>query len=201
MQPYEIILSPAEVYIALEGETFPAINAIPGGNWVILGTAGKRNQNSAGVKIRHNETQKKHTTAGATGAVKAIRTAEEHLIEVTIEDLTLEVYAKAMNLAGVREVAAASGVAGYKSMGLKMGFDVQTWAVLVRVEASAYGDGLNTQWQFPKCIESGNVELTFDGEGNAAGLKFVYEALEDPNAASESERFGTVVAQTAPALP
>jgi hypothetical protein len=57
------------------------------------------------------------------------------------------------------------------------------------------------QWQFPKCIESGNVELILDGEGNAAGLKFIYEALEDPNAASDAERFGMVVAQTAAALP
>lgn len=201
MQPYEIILCPADVYVALEGETFPAINAIPGGNWVLLGTAGKRNQNTGGVKIRHSETQKKHTTAGATGAVKAVRTAEEHQVEVTIEDLTLEVYSRAMNLAGIREVAAASGVAGYKSMGLKMGFDVQAWSVLVRAEASPYGDGMNTQWQFPKVVESGNIEITLDGEGTAAGLKFIYDVLEDPNAASDAERFGTVVAQTATALP
>lgn len=201
MQPYEIILSPAEIYIAQEGETPPAIDAVPGGNWVLLGVAGKRNQSTAGVKLKHGETLKFHSTAGATGDVKAFRTREEHSIEVTMEDLTLETYAKAMNMAGIREVAAASGVAGYKAFGGKQGFDVATWAVLVRVPASPYGDGFAMQWAYPKCVENGNLELTLDSEGSAIGLAFKYVALEDPNAASDAERFFVVTAQTAPALP
>jgi hypothetical protein len=195
------MMSPAEVYVALEGETPPLINAIPAGNWVMLGTAGMRNQATAGVKIAHTSTLAKHSTAGATGNVKAFRTMEEVTVEVSIEDLTLEVYAKAMNLAGIREVVAASGVAGYKSFGGKQGFDVQTWSILVRVAASPYGDGMNMQWYFPKCIEEGQIELTFDGEGTAAGLNFKYSALCDPNAASDSERFFICTAQTAAALP
>jgi hypothetical protein len=201
MQPYEIIMAPAEVYVTLEGETPPAINAIPGGNWVLLGVAGKRNQAVAGVKIKHSETLKFHTTAGATGSVKAVRTGEEVSVELTIEDLTLETYAKAMNMAGIREVAAASGVAGYKAFGGKQGTDVVTWALLVRVDASPYGDGLAMQWAFPKVVENGNLELTFDSEGAALGLALKYVALEDPNAASDAERFFVVTAQTAPALP
>jgi hypothetical protein len=201
MQPYEIIMSPAEVYIAFEGETFPSVDALPAGNWILLGTAGKRNQTIAGVKINFKDTLKKHTTAGATGWVKAFRTAEEITCECTIEDLTLEMFSKAMNLAGIREIAAASGVAGYKSMGLRMGFDVQTWSVLVRVLASPYGDGMASQFEFPKAIEEGNVSQVFDSEGNAAGVQFLYNMLEDPNASSEYERLGRYVAQTAYALP
>jgi len=194
-------MSPADVYIALEGETFPAIDAVPGGNWVLLGTAGKRNQTVAGVKVGFKSTTAKHKTAGTTGWVKAFRTAEEVTAECTIEDLTLETFAKAMNLAGIREVAAASLVAGYKSMGLRQGFDVQTWAVLVRIPASPYGDGMNAQFEFPKAIEDGAVELVLDAEGTAAGLQFLYNMLEDPNASSEFERFGRYLAQTAYALP
>jgi hypothetical protein len=194
-------MTPAEVYVAMEGETPPTINAVPGGNWVLLGTAGMRNQATAGVKITHGETIAKHSTAGATGNVKAFRTMEECGLEVTIEDLTLEVYAKAMNLAGIREVAQASGVAGYKSFGGKQGFDVQTWSVLVRIPSSPYGDAMNMQWYFPKVIEEGAVELVFDGEGTAAGLNFKYSALCDPNAASDSERFFIVTAQTTQPLP
>ena len=201
MQPFEIIMSPAEVYVALEGETPPLINVAPGGNWVLLGTAGMRNQDDSGVKITHTETLVKHSTAGATGNVKAFRTMEECEVEVRIEDITLETYAKAMNLAGIREVVAASGVAGYKSFGGKQGFDVMTWSVLVRVSSSPYGDGMNMQWYFPKCIEDGNVDIVLDGKGTAAGLNFKYTALCDPNAASDAERFFICTAQTAAALP
>ena len=202
MQPFELIMSPADVYIALEGEPAPTVNATPGGNWVLLGLAGKRDQATGGVKLSHNETLKFASTAGATGYVKAVRTAEECLVEVTIEDLTAETYAKAMNLAGIREVAAASGIAGYKSFGGKQGFDVQTWSLLVRLEGvSPYGDGLNSQWYFPKCVENGQIALTFDSEGSVAGLNFKYVVLEDPNAASEAERFFIYTPQTAVPLP
>jgi hypothetical protein len=187
--------------VALEGETPPAVDAVPGGNWVVLGVAGKRNQAVAGVKLSYNDTLKFTTTAGATGNVKAVRTGEEAMIEVTIEDLTAETFAKAMNLAGVREVVAASGVAGYKSFGGKQGFDVQTWSLLVRVAASPYADGLNMQWYFPKVVENGNLSLVLDSEGSVAGLNFKYNALEDPNAASEAERLWIFTAQTAAALP
>lgn len=201
MQPFEIVMSPAEVYLALEGETPPAINAVPGGNWILLGTAGNRNQSTAGVKLIGTSAYAKHSTAGATGNVKAVRTAEEVSVEVVIEDLTAEVFSKKMNLAGVREVAAASGVAGYKSFGGRMGFDVQTWSLLLRIPASPYGDGMNSQCYIPKCIEEGQLEMVFDGEGTAAGLSFKFSALEDPNAASDSERFFIWTAQTAAALP
>jgi hypothetical protein len=199
MQPYEIMMSPADLYIAMEGEAFPAIDAVVGGNWVALGSNGKKNQSTAGVHVHHNQTVNKHKTAGSTGNVKAIRTAEESIINVVIEDLTLETYAKALNLAGIREVAAASGVAGYKSMGLHMGREVQTWSLLARFP-SAYAGGMGAQYQCPKMIETASKDLVFDGEGAAAGLSLQYEALEDPNATSEEERFGTLVMQTSDAL-
>ncbi len=199
MQPFEIFMSPAEVYVAFEGEAFPDVAAVPAGNWVLLGTAGSRNQTEAGVKITQNQTVAAHGTAGATGDVKALRTKEETLVDVVIEDLTPELYAKALNLAGVTETAAASGVTGKKVMGLSRGRDVQTFAVLVRVPASAYGDGLNSQWEFPKAYQNGNLSMAMDGNGAAIGLAFQYKVLEDPNAASDAERMGRFVTQTAPA--
>lgn len=202
MQPFELVMSPATVYVALEGETPPTVNAVPGGNWVLLGAAGLRDQATEGVKISHNSTIKFQSTAGATGSVKALRTMEEVTVEVTMYDLTPETYAKAMNLAGIREVAAASGVAGYKSFGGKQGFDVQTWSLLVRLDnVSPYGDGMNTQWYFPKVVENGQIAMTFDSEGSVAALNFKYTALCDPNASSEAERFFVYTAQTAAALP
>jgi hypothetical protein len=202
MQPFEIMGGLADIYIAMEGEPNPAVNAAPGGNWVLLGLAGKRDQSKAGVKFSYNDTLKFHSTAGATGDVKAFRTREECFLEVAIEDLTAETYAKKMNLAGIREVAAASGVAGYKSFGGKKGFDVQTWSVLLRLEGiSPYGDGLNSQWLIPRCVENGQIALIFDGGESVAELPFKYVVLEDPNAASEAERFFIYTAQTAVPLP
>lgn len=201
MQPYEIISCAADIYIALAGETFPAIDAAPGGNWVPLGLAGKRDQSVAGVKISFKPTVKFHSTAGATGWVKAFRTAEEITSECTIEDSTPETFAKALNLAGIREVAAASGIAGYKAMGLSQGPDVQAWSLLVRIPASPYGDGMNSQFEFPKAVQVGGTDLVYDSEGSIAGIKFLHNMLEDPNASSEFERLGRYIAQTATALP
>jgi hypothetical protein len=199
-QPFEIIMSPADVYVALAGEPAPNIDAVPGGNWVVLGYSGKRNQNTAGVKINGNETLKFHTTAGATGNVKAVRTMEEWVVETIIEDLTVETFSKALNNAGIREVVAASGVAGYRGFGLKQGFDVTQWAILVRAP-SPYYDGGTAQFWSPVCVENGTLSMVFDSEGTAVGLALKYITLEDPNAASESERFGIYLAQTGAALP
>jgi hypothetical protein len=200
-QPFEIISCAANVYTAFEGEPFPAVNAAPGGNWVLLGAAGTRNQKVGGVKITMSQEVKKHTTVGSLGPVKGFRTGAGESVEVTMEDFNLEVLSKKFNLAGVREVAAASGVAGYKSMGTWQGFEMQTFALLLDVPASPSGDGLNLRRQYAKVIETGNAEFVFDNEGVPVGIKFVFDALEDPNASADGERFGTWVAQTAAPLP
>ena len=200
-QPFEIIACAADVYLAFEGEAFPTVDAVPGGNWVLLGAAGTRNQKIGGVKITPTQEVAKHKTTGSLGPVKGFRTAAGESVEVTIEDFRLEVLAKKMNLPGIREVAAASGVAGYKSMGMWPGFEMQVWALLVRVPASPEADGLAMQRQYPRVIETGSLEQIFNNDGEVVATKFVFDALEDPNASSNAERFGTWVVQTAPALP
>jgi hypothetical protein len=201
-QPFEIISMPADVYVASTGEPAPSVDfGVPGGNWTILGSNGKRNQSTAGVKLTFSETLKPHTTAGATGNVKVFRTFEEIQAEMVIEDLTMETFAKAMNNAGITEIAQASGVAGYKGFGLKQGFDVMLWAMLIRLNGSPYGDGMNLIWWIPCAYENGAISHVYDSEGTVAGTQFKFVTLEDPNAANEAERFGRVWAQTAAALP
>jgi len=87
MMPYEIVMAPADVYIAFEGEPFPAVDTPPTGNWIPLGTAGKRNQAESGVTITHKQTLKEHRTTGSTGPVKVVRTQEDVTVECEIEDL------------------------------------------------------------------------------------------------------------------
>jgi hypothetical protein len=198
MQPYEIIMSPAELFLALEGEAFPAVDAVPTGNWARLGKAGTRSQSEDGVKVSHSQEIAEHSTAGALGPVKAVRTKEGLAIDLVIEDLTLEAYAKALNGAGIGQIAQAAGVAGAKTMGLSQGIDVTTYSALVRFP-SPEGDGMTAQYCIPKVYQKANPSLVFKGDGTAAGLAFQLVALEDPNASSEKERFGYVVEQTLPA--
>ena len=199
MMPYEIVMAPADVYIAFEGEPFPAVDIPPTGNWIPLGTAGKKNQAESGVTITHKQTLKEHRTTGSSGPVKVVRTSEDIVVECEIEDLTLEVYSKALNAAGISSIAQASGVAGARTMSMRQGLDVTTFALVLR-SYSPYGDGLNLQYQFPKVYQEASPQVKFDGNGDAATLKFTFRVLEDPNADFDATRFGQVVAQTSPAL-
>jgi len=195
MQPYEIIMSPAEVFLALEGEAFPVVDAIPSGNWARLGKSGSRSQSEEGVTVAHKQTVAEHSTAGSMGPVKAVRTAEGLSINMLIEDLTLEAYAKALNGAGIGQIAQAAGVAGAKVLGLSMGSEVTTYGLLIRFP-SPEGDGMNAQYEVPKCFQAGNPTVKFVSTGDAAGLEFSFVVLEDPNAATDRERFGRVTVQS-----
>ena len=194
MMPFEIVMAPVDVFLANEGEAWPTADQAVSGNWMPLGTAGKRNQSEGGVTLTHGQTLKEHFTTGSSGPVKVVRTGEELTIDVEIEDLTLEQYAKALNNAGLYTIAQAAGVAGAKVMPLRQGFDVATFALLLRAP-SPYGDGMNMQYQFPKVYQSASPAVKFNANGDAATLKFTFKALEDPNADSDAMRFGSVVAQ------
>jgi hypothetical protein len=194
MMPFEIVMSPADIFIAYEGEAYPSVDQMPSGNWMPLGTAGKRNQAESGVTITHGQTLKEHFTTGSSGPVKVVRTAEALSIDIEIEDLTLEQYSKALNGVGLAAIGQAAGVAGAKVMPMRQGFDVMTFALLVR-GPSPYGDGMNMQYQFPKVYQGASPAVKLNGNGDAATLKFQFKALEDPNADSDAERFGKLVAQ------
>ena len=197
-QPYEIIMSPFEVWLAPVGETFPDIDATPSGNWAKLGTNGKQNQGDDGITITHEQTVNEHRNVGSTGPIKVVRIEENLTIEMVLEDLSIDQYAKVINNATVTTVAAATGVAGSKEFPLHQGQDVATFALLCRGK-SPYGDNWNMQYEVPVVYQAENPAPVFK-KGEAAGLKLTFKAIEDPNAATEAERFGKVIAQNADAL-
>lgn len=199
MEPYEIIGAPLTLWLAPVGEAFPLIDADPAGNWVKIGTNGDANYDEGGVKVTHNQTFNQAKPAGTTGPVKAWRTSEELMIGVTLWDLTLEQYAHALNEATVATTAAGVGTAGFKTVGLSQQQDVALFALLAR-GVSPYGDGMNAQYQVPRCYQSANPAPAFT-KGNPAGLALEFTALEDLNAASANVRFGSLVAQHQAALP
>lgn len=194
-KPYEIIIAPYEVWLAPVGESFPAIEDTPAGNWAKLGTNGKRNQSEDGVTVTHEQTIYEHRNAGHTGPAKFARTEENQLISFVLEDLTLEQYAKLINGPTVDDTPAGGGAAGYRDITLWQGPDVQEYAMLVR-GPSPYGSDWNMQYQVPIVVQTDNPAPVFQ-KGGAAGLACEWRAKEDPDAATEKERFGKLRGQDA----
>ena len=199
MEPYEIIGAPLTLWLAPVGEAFPAVDEDPGGNWVKVGTSGDANYDPEGVTVTHNQTIETATPAGRTGAVKAWRTEEQLMAAVTLWDVSLEQYAAALNDAAVATVAAGVGTAGTKTIGLSQGQDVALYALLAR-GVSPYGNGLTSQYQMARCYQSGSPAVQYR-KGQPAGLALEFMALEDPDAAAATERFGKLVSQHQAALP
>lgn len=199
MRPYEIIMSPYEVWIAPEGTAFPDVDETPAGLWARLGTNGKSNYSEDGMTITHEQTITAHRTLGSSGPVKAVRTSESLMISLTLEDMTAEQYAKVMNNVPVSLVAAGVGTPGNKNITLRQGLNVACFALLVK-GPSAYGDNWNSQYQIPRAFQNGSPAPSFN-KGDAAGLACEFVALENLDAPTEEQRFGKLVIQTADALP
>ncbi len=114
-------------------------------------------------------------------------------------DLTLEQYRLGLNSNTVTVTAPGSGTAGTKDVDLYRGIDVTILALLVRGTFSAYGADWKTQYEVPQCFVSSTQEVVFQ-KGAPAGLMFEFTAIEDPNAATEADRFGKLKVQNATAL-
>jgi len=194
MQPYEIIGVPFTLWVAPVGTAFPLIGAAPAAAWKMVGTHGDRSESEEGVTVAHSQAFNQARTAGATGPVKAFRTEEGLVISLTLLDISLEQYSLAMNGNEVETTAAGVGSAGFKSLQLYRGVNVEAMALLVRGEASAYGDGFRSQYEVPVCYQSGSAEPVYT-KGEPAGLALEFTALEDPAAPTPEQRFGRLVMQ------
>ncbi len=115
------------------------------------------------------------------------------MIALVLWDLTLEQYQFALN--GIEPVATAAGAgtAGFKKVGLSRGVEITEYAALLR-GTSPYADGMNAQYEVPRCYNSGSPKTIF-AKGKPAGLELEFNALENLAAATEAERFGRLVAQ------
>ena len=198
MEPYEIIVSPLEVYLAPVGESFPDVDETPAGNWVLLGTNGKKNYAEDGVTVSHEQTINQIRTLGTTGPAKVVRPEENLSIALILNDFSAEEYAKILNNVAVDDVAAASGTPGHRDITLRQGPDVALFALLCK-GVSPYGDSWAAQYEVPIVYQSENPAPIFN-KGDAAGLACVFMAIEDPNAATDAERFGILSTQDATAL-
>lgn len=197
--PFEIIGQPLTLYLAPVGTAFPLINVAPSGSWTLVGTSGTNSQDEAGVTTTHSQTLNKVRTGGSLGPRKVFRSEEDLDFKVTILDMSLEQFRVALNGNALTTVAASTGVAGTKRIGLTRGFDVTEYALLAR-GPSPYADAMNMQFQVPRCYFSGSPAVAYR-KGVAAGVEMMFTALEDLNAASVDLRFGSLIGQHQAPLP
>jgi hypothetical protein len=197
MAPYEIIASPATLWIAPVATAFPLIDAAPAGPWAKIGTSGELNYKEDGVTIRHGQSVTRWRSLGDTGSRKAFRTEEALQVSVVLADVSLEQYMHALNENTVTDTP-AGGEAGFKKIGLSRGPGVEARALLIRMP-SPYGANLQAQYEIPRAVHIGEPEVVYS-KGEPAGLALEYEAMVDETAPSEQERFGRLVAQDAAAI-
>lgn len=194
--PLEIMVSPAEVYLAAVGTAFPDVDAVPGAGWTLVGTAGSDNYTEDGVTIRRTLSTQEIRALKSTVPRKIVRTQVGFEVEFNVMDLNPEemAYALGADDGDITDTAAASGVAGNKA------FDIPTdptpvhKAILVRVPASALGDGWNSQYEIVEAVQVGPGELVHRKDG-AATVRHLWRCLKD-----SSGNFVTFREQTADAL-
>lgn len=183
--PFEILSGACDVWVAPVGTAFPVITATPSGSFFSLG------RTEGGVTVRHTQNLEMLTTDQTIGAIKAIRTEEGMEIELGLAEITLERYAKVMNDV---TVTTAAGPPATKAFFPHKGRCVTRLALLARGD-SPYG-AFNMQFEVPVVVQMDEPELEFVKDDKVV-LNSTWAALEDLTAATEAERYGRVIAQTA----
>lgn len=196
--PYEVIAAPYTLYVAPVGTAFPLIDANPAVAWVKVGTSGPLNYDGdAGVTIEHPQSINPWRSLGDAGSRKVFRSSEDLKVRMTLVDISLEQYARAINDNTVTDTPAGVGTAGFRSLGLSRGFTVSTKALLVRGNVSPYGATGNSQYQIPIAAQSGNPTVVFLKD-KPAGLALEWMALVDPSQSADAY-FGVLIVQDADA--
>lgn len=203
MEPREVIAAPFTLWSAVVGTAFPDVDEEPGVGWTKIGTSGDKNYDEEGVTVAHDQEIVKWRGLGSLGPVKAFRVSEDQMVRLKLVDLSLDQFRHAMNYNAVTVTAASLGVAGTKKIGLSRGHTVERRSLLIRgnVSPDAASDdaGLVMQYEVPIAILESSLEVTHQ-KGTPAALALEWSTLEDPNAASDDERFGRLFTQTAAAL-
>ncbi len=193
-KPYEILTGVGTLFVAVVGTAFPAVDVLDAAlpvAWRALGYT------QDGVSIKKTSKVEKIPVDQETGAVKASRTEEGLTIETMLAEATLENLADFLGNT-VTDTPAGSGTIGTRAVGLYSGGYVKSFALLFRGK-SAYGD-YQAQYQVPMAYLDGDAELKF-AKGKNPAIKAAFEALVDPDATVEAEKFGKLVMQDAVALP
>lgn len=193
--PYEVILTaPYTLYRAPVGTAFPAVtvavSTIPA--WVKIGANGPLNYDrDAGVTIEHRQSVFNWRSLGDAGVRKQARTEADQVLRIVLIDLTPEQYALGLNNNEVRSAA------GVTRIGLSSGFDMSTYALLVRGDISPLGPTGHMQYEVPIVSNQGSSVVAYK-TGSAAGITLEWMTLVDPTAARPDSYFGELVIEEEP---
>lgn len=173
--PNEIIVGPAEIYVAPVGTSFPAVNAAPAAPWMLVGTAGSRNYAESGVVLRRPVTINQIRMLGSTAPRKQVISETSFEIEFNVADLSPEMMM--LGYGGLPQDVATAGA--QQKIILPTDPVPNAFAVLVRVEGqSPLLDGGNCQWEIYNAIQAGTGEGTFS-KTEAFAQGHMWQAFED----------------------
>jgi hypothetical protein len=186
-EPFEQLVGRLKVYVAPVGETPPAVNATPAGNWVEMGaTEGEQS-------IQHGGALTYFYDNDHQGPVKAVRPQEDVVVAFTLVGLTLEHYARVLDQ--VSNVTSDAGPPATKRTPLKRGATPNEYALLFTGEAMSPYGGYPGMYVIPRGVFDGEPQPVYSAEGRAS-LECEFHALEDDDQ-SDADRLGWLVVQTA----
>lgn len=186
--PYQIIVGPADVFVAPVGTAFPALNVTsstnsPPAGWTALG------KTQGGVSVKYSQTVDQISVDQTTGPVKAVRSAEGLDITMTMVELTIAAIAYFMNQ---QTVTTVTGPPHDQDIPLHRGRSVARNALLVRTD-SPYGAWF-MQYEVPVVVMTDSPQMDF-AENKVAGAQVTWTAIEDLTQSTDAARFGTLRAQ------
>lgn len=177
--PLEIIVGPADVYVAEIGTQFPDIDDAPSASWDLIGTLGADNYGESGVIIRRPQTTTPIRTLGSTMARKHVITETGLQVEFVVLDATAEQLALGYGIDPdeIDAIPASVGVAGTKSFSLPVSPIPFARAVLVRIAQSPYMEGGASQLEIPAANQLGNAEGGFT-KGEPFQVTHIWDAVK-----------------------
>lgn len=186
VEPFAIVVGVGDIYLAPVGESFPAIDATPGGNWLHMGST-----DEDGVTVTHKRDVTLHYKGNSFMAQKGTINEASEEITCNICELSVERYAKMLDGASVASTPAGAGTAGYKTFDLAPA--IAQFALLVRGPSPVMNG--YCQYEYARVTPTGDREVTYSKEKTVLPCAFM--AWEDTN---NPGRFGQFKAQTAAAL-
>jgi hypothetical protein len=175
--PFEIQLGPADVYRAPLGESFPAVEDAPAGNWELIADAEHITED--GIVIRGNPDITLVRSLGTIAAVKAGMVARDFQLEFTVMDTRVEAQAVAYGADpddAVTDTPAGGGAAGFRQVDVPIDPVPQGFALLLRWDQSGYGDGYKSQYQIYSAVQLGDGNGIFS-KSTPFGQRHLWTAL------------------------
>lgn len=172
----EIMFAPYDVYWAPVGEAFPVVEAVPAGNWLVLGAAVAERTNEDGVMVAMEQDFEEFRSAGHSAPQEASRVSEAVITTLTLHDLRPSMLRLVLNNNAVSNTGAGGGFAGFDAIDLERGAGKPNeMALLVRGISAQFATG-NAQYQIPRCYVASSPEIVHT-KGEAAGILMEFHAL------------------------